>query len=83
MESAPAGLAAQLHATGHASLEGSEDYNLKLSQNRADAMRDAPTIGGVTSSRVHTFALGEYAPAVPESPIERYTPCLPLRAYAI
>ena len=60
--------------TGHASLEGTEEYNLKLSQNRADAMRDALTIGGVTSSRVHTFALGEYAPAVPEPPIERYTP---------
>lgn len=60
--------------TGHASLEGTEEYNLKLSQNRADAMRAALTIGGVTSSRVHTFALGEYAPAVPEPRIERYTP---------
>ena len=60
--------------TGHASLEGTEDYNLKLSQNRADAMRDALSIGGIPSSRVHTFALGEYAPAVPEPRIERYTP---------
>jgi outer membrane protein OmpA-like peptidoglycan-associated protein len=53
---------------GHASLEGGERYNLRLSRRRADAVKRLLTAGGVSDARIDTLALGEYAPAAAERP---------------
>lgn len=56
----------QVHLVGHTSLEGSEEYNLRLGQRRADAIRDRLVLAGVDRSRIRTFSLGEAVPAEPE-----------------
>lgn len=53
---------------GHASLEGRERYNLRLSRRRAEAVRQFLLAGGVAEGRIETLALGEYAPAAAEPP---------------
>jgi outer membrane protein OmpA-like peptidoglycan-associated protein len=52
--------------TGHASLEGTSDYNLQLSRRRVEAVRETLRLDGIVNSRIHTFAAGEAIPAVPE-----------------
>lgn len=59
--------------TGHASLEGTERYNLELSERRANAMRTHLGLEGIESSRIHTLHFGESAPAVPEPDISERT----------
>ncbi|MCG2720752.1 MAG: OmpA family protein [Thermodesulfovibrionales bacterium] len=41
---------------------GSETYNLGLSQNRADSVRDALTMKGVPATRITTKGYGEQYP---------------------
>ncbi len=66
----------QLHVqlTGHASLEGTDAYNLALSRRRAEAIRDALVTEGIAASRIQILALGEFAPAVPEPQGVPYSP---------
>ncbi|MFN7157359.1 MAG: OmpA family protein, partial [Erythrobacter cryptus] len=47
---------------GHASAEGSAEYNLRLSQRRAEAVRDALVAGGLQAGRMRVLALGESDP---------------------
>ncbi|WP_440905418.1 OmpA family protein [Catenovulum sp. SX2] len=59
-----------IHIGGHASQSGEDDYNLKLSQRRADAIMHLLTrIMELSASQVKLKALGEKAPLVsPVSP---------------
>ncbi|MCW8903807.1 OmpA family protein [Sedimenticola sp.] len=50
--------------TGHADRIGSEAYNQKLSQRRADAVKDYLIEQGIVSSRTETAGSGESDPAV-------------------
>lgn len=50
--------------TGHADRIGSEAYNQKLSQRRADAVKDYLVEQGIVSSRTETAGSGESDPAV-------------------
>ena len=59
--------------TGHASLEGTDDYNMALSERRAEAMRLRLSIEGIAASRIHTLHYGESAPAVPEPEVNQRT----------
>jgi outer membrane protein OmpA-like peptidoglycan-associated protein len=52
--------------TGHASLEGTEEYNMGLSERRAEAMRLRLSLEDIAPTRIHTMHFGESAPAVPE-----------------
>jgi outer membrane protein OmpA-like peptidoglycan-associated protein len=47
---------------GHTDSSGSEDYNLKLSQKRADAVRAVLIQKGVNSGRLTSIGLGESQP---------------------
>lgn len=58
----------EVQITGHTSLEGTEDYNERLSRSRAGMARDLLALRGIASSRIHVLAMGEYAPAVVEPP---------------
>ncbi|MGB2171625.1 MAG: OmpA family protein [Flavobacteriaceae bacterium] len=49
---------------GHASTDGSEDFNMKLSQKRADSVRDKLIELGIDGSRLETKAYGETKPLV-------------------
>lgn len=49
---------------GHTDNTGPEDFNLKLSQQRADAVRDALASRGVASDRITTKGYGPKYPAV-------------------
>ena len=54
-----------ISATGYADLSGSEEYNQKLSLQRADAVRDYLIKGGVPAERITVAGRGEADPAVP------------------
>lgn len=49
---------------GHSDTAGSERYNLKLSERRADAVRQRLTQGGVHEDAIKIFAYGESDPPV-------------------
>ena len=49
---------------GHTDNTGPEDFNLKLSQQRADTVKDALTSRGVASDRIATKGYGPKYPAV-------------------
>lgn len=66
----------QVQLIGHASTEGSEGFNLRLGQRRADAMATQLVLQGIDSSRIETLSLGESAPAIPE-PTEKGRALLP------
>ena len=55
---------------GHADERGSEDYNLKLSQRRADAVRAYLMAAGVAAERLKTAAMGKSKPEVKTDNIE-------------
>jgi OOP family OmpA-OmpF porin len=57
--------AASITATGHADRSGSEEYNLALSERRADSVRSALIDGGVAADTITTAFRGEGEPAVP------------------
>jgi OOP family OmpA-OmpF porin len=50
--------------TGHTDRIGSEAYNMKLSQRRADAVRDYLVSKGVDKAKVETIAMGPKQPVV-------------------
>ena len=50
--------------TGHADRIGSDAYNQKLSQRRADAVKDYLVSQGVEANRIETVAKGESEPVV-------------------
>lgn len=47
---------------GHADERGSREYNMALGQRRADAVRKALNLLGVTSDRIETVSFGEDKP---------------------
>lgn len=53
-----------VHITGHADRLGSDAYNQKLSQRRADAVRDYLVEQGIAGSRTETVGIGESDPTV-------------------
>ncbi len=55
---------------GHASDEGSDDYNMTLSRQRAAAVQGYMTARGVTKSKIPTTGLGEQCQMVPEQSYE-------------
>lgn len=56
---------ANISAIGHADRSGSEDYNMTLSLERADAVRQALIAGGTPAQSITTAGRGEAEPAVP------------------
>ncbi len=63
----------QVIFTGHASLEGTQDYNVKLGQRRADALKSLLVASGIETARIQTSSLGEEAPAVLEPDEPKHT----------
>lgn len=55
----------RIEVTGHADRSGSDKYNLKLSQKRADAVKRELEKIGVAGNEIVTFAKGEREPLVP------------------
>jgi len=51
-------------AGGHADRLGSETYNQKLSERRADAVRDYLVAKGVPREKIETLGVGEKQPVV-------------------
>jgi outer membrane protein OmpA-like peptidoglycan-associated protein len=51
-----------LNVEGHTDSVGSDDYNLKLSQRRADAVRDYLTANGINSANIQAAGLGKDGP---------------------
>lgn len=52
----------QIEVGGHTDSSGSEQYNLQLSQRRADAVKNALVQQGVSASRIRTIGYGESKP---------------------
>ena len=52
----------KLQLEGHTDSVGGDDYNLKLSQNRADAVRDFLTQQGVAAANIASVGLGKSDP---------------------
>lgn len=55
---------AEIDVTGHADTSGPADYNVGLSNRRADAVADVLELRGVAADRIEEAALGESLPAV-------------------
>ena len=55
----------QVSVEGHTDSIGSEDYNLKLSQRRADSVASELESEGISSSRIHTRGFGKKYPIAP------------------
>jgi len=55
----------QISVTGHADRSGPEDYNMRLSLRRADAVRQVLINGGVAPDAITVSGRGEAEPAVP------------------
>lgn len=50
---------------GHSSAEGSADYNLKLSERRAQAVRQALVLGGLSDAGMRVRGVGALDPIAP------------------
>lgn len=59
------GRIARIEVTGHADRSGTDKYNQKLSQKRADAVRQELVRQGVNVGEIATYAKGEREPLVP------------------
>lgn len=53
----------RVHVSGHADRIGNPDYNQKLSERRADALRDYLVAKGVDESKIEIFSYGTTLPA--------------------
>ena len=62
----------QIDLMGHADQRGSERYNLKLSKNRAEAVKGYLVAAGVPSTRMNVKALGKAQPEVNATSNEAY-----------
>jgi outer membrane protein OmpA-like peptidoglycan-associated protein len=51
-----------MNVEGHTDSIGSDEYNLKLSQRRADAVRDYLTANGINSANIQAIGLGKAGP---------------------
>jgi outer membrane protein OmpA-like peptidoglycan-associated protein len=51
-----------MNIEGHTDSVGSDDYNLKLSQRRADAVRDYLTSNGINTANIQAVGLGKDGP---------------------
>jgi outer membrane protein OmpA-like peptidoglycan-associated protein len=60
-----------VHLTGHTSLEGSDSYNQTLSEERVQAVKNRLMMAEIDPARIHTLAMGESVPAVPEPAIQQ------------
>lgn len=58
---------------GHTDTMGSDRYNMMLSNQRAEAVRDMLVAMGLDQEKVQTYGFGETDPAVP-TPDETYEP---------
>jgi OOP family OmpA-OmpF porin len=65
MEAAKGMTGAEFSVTGHADRAGPEDYNVRLSIRRAEAVRDALIGRGVAAGSISIAGRGEGEPAVP------------------
>ncbi len=54
----------RLTATGHADRSGPDSYNQRLSQRRAEAVREVLIREGVPAGEIEIFARGESEPLV-------------------
>lgn len=54
-----------LEVTGHADRSGSDRYNMRLSQRRADVVRQALIAKGIPADEISVKAMGESQPLVP------------------
>jgi peptidoglycan-associated lipoprotein len=52
----------KLLISGHCDERGSEDYNLGLGDNRADAVRDQLETLGISADRIRTISYGKEKP---------------------
>ena len=58
---------ARVEITGHTDSKGSDDYNLALSQRRADAVRDWLALLGLSAVTMTTAGAGEASPVAPNT----------------
>jgi OOP family OmpA-OmpF porin len=65
VEAAERAEAPHISVTGHADRAGPEDYNMKLSIRRADAVRDALVERGIPAERISVAGRGESEPLIP------------------
>lgn len=54
----------QIRVEGHTDADGDEEYNLKLSQARAESVRNYLIAAGVEADRMHAMGFGEGRPLV-------------------
>lgn len=64
----PALMGSRFAVEGHTDAKGSADYNLKLSQRRAEAVRDYLGTQGVATARLTSAGLGDTELANPDAP---------------
>ena len=62
----------KIEVQGHTDNRGSAEYNLKLSENRAKAVRDYFIKAGIAESRLKTRGYGLTKPAVPNTSPENW-----------
>jgi outer membrane protein OmpA-like peptidoglycan-associated protein len=60
-------LTIEIFIKGHTSSEGNADYNLKLSEKRAEAVRNYLIQKGIEAKRMTTQGFGETLPLVPDN----------------
>lgn len=58
----------EVQIEGHACAHGPDDYNMALSERRADAVKEYLIKGGIPADRLTTIAYGETRLAMPEIP---------------
>ena len=51
-----------LNVEGHTDSIGSDEYNMKLSQRRADAVRDYLAMNGINPANIQAVGLGKEGP---------------------
>lgn len=61
----------RIRVAGHTDSRGSEAYNMKLSQQRADAVKNALTQRGVDPRRIETIGYGESMPISSSDAVNR------------
>jgi len=59
----------KINIDGHASSEGESDYNMHLSKNRSNTIKNNLIENGVQDSRLNTRAFGENKPNYPSIPL--------------